>query len=536
MSAKAKEVIFEEEARDKLLKGVNQLGDVVAPTLGPKGHTVGIDKSWGAPTITNDGGSIAQDIEFEDRFENLGAAIAKEVVSKMKEKCGDGTTTATILLRSMVEKGVKNIASGASPILVKRGMDKAVAAVVKKIDEMAVEVQGDEQILNIATASASGSEEVGKLIAEAVKAVGKAGVITIEEGKGTDTSIEIVEGMQFDRGYLSPYFCTDAEKMKLEMSNAKILLVDKKISNIHDLLPVLQNVASTGEQLFIIAEDIEGDALATLVVNRLRGSIKVAAVKAPGFGDRRKAMMEDIAVLTGATVVSEETGMSLKNLQEFAATVMGSAEKIEVSKDKTIIVNGRGKPEDLKARIQQIESEYDNTTSSYDKEKLAERKAKLAGGVAVIRVGAATEPEAKHKKRVFEDSLNSTQRAMEEGVVCGGGICLLEASRAIDSLNLSDDEAVGAQIVKWACEAPTRQLAVTAGLDPAVVISEIQGSATHYGLNVVSGKVEDLFTAGVIDPAKVVRMGLTNASSAAGMVLISEALITDAAEDDEEEE
>lgn len=535
MSTTAKDIIFEEEAREKLLEGINKLSDVISNTLGPKGHTVGLDKSWGSPTITNDGGGIIKEIDLEDSFENLGASIAKEAVDKMKEKCGDGTTTTLILLRSMVERGVKNVASGASPILVKRGMDKAVNAIVSAIDAAAKEVQGSEQVTHIATASASGDTEVGELIAEAVNKVGKAGVITIEEGKGTSTTMEIVEGMQFDRGYLSPYFCTDAEKMKLEMSNAKILLLDKKITSIHDILPVLQNVASTGQELFIIAEDIEGDALATLVVNRLRGSLKVAAVKAPGFGDRRKAMLQDIAVLTGATVVSEETGMSLKNLQESASDVMGSAEKIQVSKDNTVIVNGHGQPEAIKARVQEIENEYDRSTSSYDQEKLAERKAKLAGGVAVIRVGAATEPEVKHKKRLFEDSLNSTQRAMEEGVVCGGGVCLLEASKSVDALSLEGDELVGARLIKASCEAPIRQLAATICMDPAVAVTEVLAAEDNYGLNVVTTEIENLVKGGIIDPAKVIKHALINANSAAGMAILTEALITNSEDESEDE-
>ena len=533
MSTTAKDIIFEEAARDKLLGGITKLSDVIASTLGPKGHTVGLDKSWGAPTITNDGGGIVKEIELADDFENMGVSMAKEVAAKMKEKCGDGTTTAMLLMHTMVQKGVKNIASGASPILVKRGMEKAVTAMIAKIDEMAVAVKGSEETRNLATAAASGDTEVGDMITEAVEKVGQAGVITIEEGKGTETVMDVVEGMQFDRGYLSPYFCTDAEKMIIEMANAKLLLIEKKVSSIHELLPVLQSTASTGEQLLIIAEDIEGDALATLVVNRLRGTLKVAAIKAPGFGDRRKAMLQDIAVMTGATVVSEDTGITLASLQESASQCLGSAEKITINKDRTTIVAGSDHEEAIEARVKQIEAEYDAATSSYDQEKLAERKAKLMGGVAVIRVGAATEPEVKHKKRIFEDSLNSTQRAIEEGVVVGGGVCLLEASQAIDELTLEGDEATGAKIVREACQAPARQLAENSGMDASVIIEEIKSAGKNHGLNVMTEQVEDLSKAGVIDPAKVVKNALSHAVSTAGIVLISEALMTDAKDEDE---
>lgn len=531
MSTTPKEIIFEEEARNCLLAGIKKLADVVSFTLGPKGRNVGLEKSWGAPTITNDGASIIRDIQLPEKYENMGVAMAKEVVQKIKEKCGDGTTTGALLLRALVEMGVKNISSGASPIGLKRGIDKAVEAVVKEIEKAAIPVKTKKETSNVATVSASGNREIGDMIAEAMEKVSNSGAITIEEGKTTETTIEVVKGMKFDRGYVSPYLCTNLEKMTVEMNNAQILLVDKKISNIHELLPVLQATATAGRELLIIAEDIEGDALSTLVVNKLRGTLKVAAVKAPGFGDRRKAMLQDIAVLTGATVVSEEIGMSLK---EIPTTSLGSAEKVTITKESTTIVDGAGSPEQIAARIKQIEAEIELNTSSYDKEKLEERRAKLSGGVAVIRVGAATETEMKQKKQMFDDSLNSTRAALEDGIVPGGGVALLNASKAIKELKLTGDEAVGAKIVLYACEAPIKQIAVNAGFDGSVILSEILNSPKNYGLNAITDKVEDLVAAGVIDPAKVVKYTLTYAASAAGIVLLSEALITDADEDEEE--
>lgn len=527
-----KEIIFEEEARELLLAGIKKLADVVAFTLGPKGRNVGLEKSWGAPTITNDGSSIVKDIELKNRYENMGVSMAKEVVQKIKEKCGDGTTTGTLLLRALVENGVKNIASGASPIGVKRGMEKAVDAIVKAIEKSAIPVKSTQETRNIATVSASGNKEIGDLIAEAMEKVGRSGVITIEEAKGTETNIELVEGLQFDRGYISAYFCTNADKMIVEMHDAQILIIDKKVSSVHEILPILQAVASTGKELLIIADDIEGDTLSTLVVNKLKGTLKVAAVKAPGFGDRRKALLQDIAISTGATVVSEDTGMSMKDIP---TTVLGSAEKITITKEHTTIVKGGGSPGAIKARVKQIENEIDQATSSYDKEKLEERKAKLSGGVAVIRVGAATEPELKQKKQMFEDSLNSTKAALEEGIVPGGGLALLRATQAIDKLQLENDEAIGAKIVMLACEAPLKQIVFNAGLDGSVILEEVRKAKNNFGFNANTEKVEDLVAAGVIDPAKVVKYALTYASSVAGIVLISEALIADALEDDEEE-
>lgn len=531
MSSTPKQIIFEEQARDLLLAGIKKLADVVAFTLGPKGRNVGLEKSWGAPIITNDGSSIVKDINLENVFENMGVSMAKEVVQKIKEKCGDGTTTGIVLLRSLVENGIRQIAAGASPISIKRGIDKGVEAVVKEIERSAIPIKNNNETRNIAIVSASGNQEIGNLIAEAMEKVGKSGVITIEEAKGMDTTIELVEGMQFDRGYISAYFCTNAEKMIVEMNNPQILILDKKVSSIHEILPVLQSVAASGRELLIIAEDIEGDALSTLVVNRLRGTLKAAAIKAPGFGDRRKALLQDIAILTGGTVISDDTGISLK---EIPADALGSAEKITISKENTIIVNGGGSAHQIEARVKQIENEITLTKSSYDKEKLEERKAKLSGGVAVIRVGAATEPELKQKKQMFEDSLNSTKAALEEGIVPGGGVALLRASSAIEKLNLQGDEAIGAKLVVLACEAPLKQIVENTGFDGAVVVQEVQHAKFNEGFNALTEKVEDLVAAGVIDPAKVVKNSLTYSASVAGIVLISEALIADAPEDEEE--
>lgn len=531
MSSTPKEIIFEEQARELLLKGIKKLADIVSVTLGPKGRNVGLEKGWGAPTITNDGGSIIKDISLKNQYENMGVSMAKEVVQKIKEQCGDGTTTGTLLLCALVENGIRLISAGASPINVKRGMEKAVEIILKEIDKIAIPIKDSSEIRNIATVSASGNQEIGNLIAEAMNKVGRNGVITIEEAKGTETTIEVVEGMQFDRGYLSSYFCTNADKMTIDMNNAQILLIDRKISNVHEILPVLQAIASTGRELLIIAEDIEGDALSTLVVNKLRGILKVAAVKAPGFGDRRKALLEDIAVLTGGTVIAEETGMSLR---EIPASALGSAEKISITKDHTIIVNGAGSKKQVEARLKQIENEIEDTKSTYDKEKLVERKAKLSGGVAVIRVGAATETELKKKKQEFEDSLNSTKAAIESGVVPGGGVALLRARKATEKLKLTGEEAAGAKIVFIACEAPLKQIVSNAGFDGSVILSDVLKAQTNTGFNALTDHVEDLVKAGVIDPAKVVKSALTYAASVAGIVLISEALIGDAPEEEEE--
>lgn len=528
-----KEIIFEESARDLLLTGIKKLADVVAFTLGPKGRNVGLEKKWGAPTITNDGSSIVKDISLQNQYENMGVSIAQGVVQKIKEKCGDGTTTATLLLKALSEGGIKQIAAGASPIGIKRGLDKSLEAILKEIEKASTPIKSNAEIKNIATASASGNHQIGDLIAEAMQKVGKNGVITIEEAKGTETTIELVEGMQFDRGYISPYFCTNADKMNVELSNApQILIVDKKINNIHEILPILSSIATSGKELLIIAEDVEADALSTLVVNRLRGTLKVVAVKAPGFGDRRKAMLQDIAALTGATVISEETGVSLKDATN---EVLGSADKITVNKEHTIIVNGKGNAKAIQARINQIEKEIENATSSYDKEKLEERKAKLSGGVVLIRVGAATEPELKQKKQMFEDSLNSTKAAIEEGIVPGGGVALLRASAAIQKLNLEGDEAIGAKIMKTACEAPFKQIVTNVGLDGSVILTEVLTAKSNIGFNAMNNSVEDLISAGIIDPAKVVKNTLSHATSAAGIVILTEALIGDAPEEEEKE-
>lgn len=532
MSSTPKEIIFEEEARELLLTGIKKLADVVAVTLGPKGRNVALEKSWGAPTITNDGGSIVKDIVLKNQYENMGVSMAKEVAQKIKEKCGDGTTTGMLLLCALVENGIKHIAAGASPIGIKRGIEKAVDAIVKEIESIAIPVKDSKEIRNVATVSASGKKEIGDLITAAMDKVGTTGVITIEQAKGTETSIEIVEGMQFDRGYISAYFCTNTDKMIVEMHDAQILLVDRKISNVHELLPVLQATATTGKELLIIAEDIEGDALSTLVVNKLRGTLRVTAVKAPGFGDRRKAMLQDIAVLTNGSVVSEDAGISLK---EIPASVLGSAGKITVTKNNTIIINGAGSNKQVQERVKQIDNEIAATKSSYDKEKLEERKAKLSGGVAVIHVGAATETELNQKKQMFEDSLNSTKAAIEEGIVPGGGVALLRARKAIDGLKLQQDEAIGAKIVKQACEAPIKQIISNAGFDGSVILSEVQKSPINFGFNALTDKVEDLVLAGVIDPAKVVISALMHAASVAGIVLISEALISDAPDEEKDE-
>jgi chaperonin GroEL len=530
MSADAKEIIFEEETRSKLLQGINQLADVVCFTLGPKGRNIGLEKSWGAPSVTCDGASIVKDFELKDQFENMGVSMGKEVASKIKDNCGDGTTAGVILLRDLAAQGVKNIATGASPITLKRGMDKAVDVVIEELKKHVSDVNTTEQIRNAATVSAGGNKEIGEIIAEAMDKVGKEGVITIEEARGTETSIDLVEGMSFDRGYVSAYFCNDAENMKLVMENPQILIVDKKISSIHEIVHLLQNLSTTGSELLIIAEDIEADALSTLVINKIRGTLKVAAVKAPGFGDRRKAMLEDIAVLTGGVVVSEETGMNLKEVDE---TVFGSAAKIEIDKDNTTIISGNGQVTDIQSRIKQLDNEIEISTSSYDKEKLEERKAKLSGGVAVIRVGAATEPELKQKKQAFEDSLSSTKAAVEEGIVTGAGVALYRAAKAIDTLNLEGDELLGADMVRHASEAPIRQIIENAGYEGSVILQEIkEAKGETFGFNTETDQVEDLAKAGVMDPTKVVVASLVYAASVAGVVLISEVLIGDAEEEE----
>lgn len=530
MSSTPKEIVFEEEARILLQNGINKLADVVACTLGPKGRNVSLEKSWGAPSITSDGGSIAKEIELKDKYEDMGAQIAKEVVEKVKEKCGDGTTTCVVILRALVNSGVQRISSGISPIALKRGMEKALQAILKDLESSAIAIKGHKDTQNIAEVSAHGNKEVGELIAAAFDKVGKSGVIAIEEGKSTKTELDFVEGMQFDRGYLSPYFCTDMEKMIVEIEQPDVLVVDKKLSNIHEAMPILQQAASSRKPLLIIAEDIESEFLSTLVFNKIRGTLNVCAVKAPGFGDRRKAMLEDIATLTGAVVISEDTGLSL---QDVTPEMYGSCEKMTITKDKTTIVGGKGDDERIKSRIYQIDNEIAANTNSYEKEKLEERKAKLSGGVAVIKIGAMTEPEMKQKKQIFEDSLSSTKAALESGIVVGGGVALLRSSKAAESLSLTEEESFGAQILIDACKAPLKRLVSNAGKDGSVVVQEVEALPKNFGYNAISEQSEDLIKAGIVDPVKVVSTALSHAVSAAGIILISEALIADA---DEEEE
>jgi chaperonin GroEL len=526
----AKEITFDTVAREKLKAGVDALANAVKVTLGPKGRNVVIDKKFGAPHITKDGVTVAKEIELSDPIENMGAQMLKEVASKTADQAGDGTTTATVLAQAMVGAGLKNVASGANPMDLKRGMDKAVKAVVSELRKISREVGSDyEKIKQVATISANNDETVGSLIADAMKKVGTEGVITVEEAKGTETDVKTVEGMQFDRGYLSPYFVTNTENMEVELENAFILIYDKKISSMKELLPVLEKTAQSGKPLLIIAEDVDGEALATLVVNKIRGALRVAAVKAPGFGDRRKAMLQDIAVLTGGTVISEETGLKLDN-----ATLedLGRAEKISIDKDNTTIVNGAGVKENILARVNEIKSQIEKTTSDYDQEKLQERLAKLAGGVAVLYVGAATEVEMKEKKDRVDDALHATRAAVEEGIVPGGGVALIRASAALDSLTgLNDDETTGIQIVRRAIEEPLRQIVANAGGEGAVVIQKIREGKGDFGYNARNEQYEDLFIAGVIDPTKVCRVALENASSIAGMLLTTECVISDIKEE-----
>ena len=526
----AKEILFDQEARDLLKKGVDQLANAVKVTLGPKGRNVILGKSYGAPHITKDGVSVAKEIELEGAFENMGAQIVREVASKTNDDAGDGTTTATVLAQSIINVGLKNVTAGANPMELKRGIDKAVATVVKNIAAQSEAVGDDlKKIEHVAKISANGDEEIGRLIAEAMGKVKKEGVITVEEAKGTDTEVKVVEGMQFDRGYISPYFVTNTEKMECQMENPYILLYDKKISVIKDILPLLEKSLQTGRPLLIIAEDIDSEALATLVVNRLRGGLKICAVKAPGFGDRRKAMLQDIAILTGATVISEETGFSLE-----AATIemLGQAEKVTVDKDNTTIVNGMGDKGELEARVAQIRAQIENTKSDYDREKLQERLAKLAGGVAVLYVGAASEVEMKEKKDRVEDALSATRAAIEEGTVPGGGTAYIRAIDALESLKgETDDETTGIEIVKRAIEEPLRQIVANAGKEGAVVVQKVRDGKADFGYNARLDKYENLVASGVIDPAKVSRVALENAASIAGMFLTTECVVAEKKDD-----
>ena len=526
----AKEILFDQEARDLLKKGVDQLANAVQVTLGPKGRNVILGKSYGAPHITKDGVSVAKEIELEGAFENMGAQLVREVASKTNDDAGDGTTTATVLAQSIINVGLKNVTAGANPMELKRGIDKAVATVVKNIAAQSEAVGDDlKKIEHVAKISANGDEEIGRLIAEAMGKVKKEGVITVEEAKGTDTEVKVVEGMQFDRGYISPYFVTNTEKMECQMENPYILLYDKKISVIKDILPLLEKSLQTGRPLLIIAEDIDSEALATLVVNRLRGGLKICAVKAPGFGDRRKAMLQDIAILTGATVISEETGFSLE-----AATIemLGQAEKVTVDKDNTTIVNGMGDKSELEARVAQIRAQIENTKSDYDREKLQERLAKLAGGVAVLYVGAASEVEMKEKKDRVEDALSATRAAIEEGTVPGGGTAYIRAIDALESLKgETDDETTGIEIVKRAIEEPLRQIVANAGKEGAVVVQKVRDGKADFGYNARLDKYENLVASGVIDPAKVARVALENAASIAGMFLTTECVVAEKKDD-----
>lgn len=526
----AKEIKFNISAREELKKGVDALADAVKVTLGPKGRNVIIEKKFGAPHITKDGVTVAREIELEDQFQNMGAQLVKEVASKTGDQAGDGTTTATVLAQAIVNVGLKNVTAGANPMDLKRGMDKAVSAVVEGLKAQSQEVGDDlDKIENVARISANNDEEIGRLIAEAMKKVKKEGVITVEEAKGTETTVEVVEGMEFDRGYISPYFVTNTEKMECEMDNPYILLYDKKISNLKDLLPILEPVAQSGRPLLIIAEDVDNEALATLVVNRLRGSLKICAVKAPGFGDRRKEMLEDIAILTGGQVISEIKGMSLAQ-----ATVqdLGTAEKVTVNKDNTIIVNGAGSKEAIDARVNQIKAQIESTTSDYDKGKLKERLAKLAGGVAVLYIGAASEVEMKEKKDRVDDALSATRAAIAEGIVPGGGVAYIRCVDKLDELKGdNDDETTGIAIIRRAIEEPMRQIMKNAGLEGAVILQKVKEGKEDYGYNARTDSFEDFFKTGVIDPTKVARVALENAASIAGMFLTTECVIADKKED-----
>ena len=526
----AKDILFDLEAREKLKAGVDALANAVKVTLGPKGRNVVIGKKFGAPHITKDGVTVAKEIELKDPMENMGAQMVKEVASKTADIAGDGTTTATVLAQAIITAGLKNVAAGANPMDLKRGIDKAVTEVVKNLKKLSKEVGKDaSKIEQIATISANNDETIGKLISQAMKVVGNDGVITVEEAKGTETEVKTVEGMQFDRGYLSPYFVTNTEKMVTEMENPLILITEKKISSMKELLPILEPVVQAGKSLLIIAEDVDGEALGTLVVNRLRGSLKVAAVKAPGFGDRRKAMLEDIAILTGGQVISEERGMTLENV---TMDMLGQAQKIDIDKDNTTIVNGKGKKDDIKARVNQIRAQIETTTSDYDREKLQERLAKLAGGVAVLYVGAPTEVEMKEKKDRVDDALAATRAAVEEGIVPGGGVALIRAIETLDKLKgANDDETTGIAIVKRAAEEPLRQIIANSGAEGAIIVQKVREGKDDFGYNARTDKFEKLYAAGVIDPTKVTRIAVENAASIASMLLTTECVIADQPEE-----
>jgi len=525
----AKEITFDTTARDRLKKGVDKLADAVKVTLGPKGRNVILDKKFGAPTITKDGVSVAKEIELKDAIENMGAQLVKEVASKTADAAGDGTTTATVLAQSIFAHGIKNVAAGANPMDLKRGIDKAVIAVVENLKKQSKNIKGLQEITQIATISSNNDVEIGKMIATAMDKVGKDGVITVEEAKGTETEVKTVEGMQFDRGYLSAYFVTNTEKMEADLDSPYILIYDKKVSSMKELLPVLEATAQTGKPLVIIAEDVEGEALATLVVNKIRGALRVAAVKAPGFGDRRKAMLEDIAVLTGGRVISEETGTKLEDAK---LEDLGRAEKVNIDKDNTTIVNGAGKKGDITGRIGQIKAQIESTTSDYDKEKLQERLAKLSGGVAILYIGAATEVEMKEKKDRVDDALHATRAAVQEGIIPGGGVAYIRAIEALKGLEAeNEDQATGINIIRLALESPLRTIVENAGGEGSVILNKVRDGKKDFGYNAHNNKFENFFEAGIIDPTKVARLALENAASIAGLLLTTEAVVSDIPEE-----
>jgi len=526
----AKQIEYNVKARSALKEGVDKLANAVKVTLGPKGRNVVIEKKFGSPTITKDGVTVAKEIELEDKMENIGAQMVKEVASKTSDIAGDGTTTATVLAQAIISEGLKNVTAGADPMEIKRGIDAAVIEIVKGLKEISKEVTGSkEKIAQVGSISANNDKVIGDLISDAMEKVGKDGVITVEESKSTETGLRVVEGMQFDRGYLSAYFVTNADAMEVILDDPYLLIYDKKISAMKDLLPILEKVSQMGKSLLVISEDVEGEALATLVVNKLRGTLRIAAVKAPGFGDRRKSMLEDIAVLTGGTVISEEQGFKLENA---TVSYLGQAKRITIDKDNTTIVEGAGKSDDIKARIKQIKAQVESSTSDYDKEKLQERLAKLSGGVAVLEVGAATEVEMKEKKARVEDALHATRAAVEEGIVPGGGVALLRVLKKLDNLKVSGDQAVGVKIVKRAIEEPIRQIALNAGHEPSIVVQKVKEGKDDYGFDAYKEEYVNLYQAGIIDPTKVVRIALENAASIAGLLLTTEALICEIPEDE----
>jgi len=527
----SKDIKYSQKAREAILRGVDTLADAVKVTLGPRGRNVILEKTFGSPTITKDGVTVAKEIELEDKFENMGAQMVKEVASKTSDVAGDGTTTATVLAQAIYKEGSKLVAAGVNPMAIKRGIEKAVEAVVEELKRLSKPTKDQEEIAQVGTISANNDTTIGNIIAEAMNKVGKEGVITVEEAKGMETTLEIVEGMQFDRGYLSPYFVTDPEKMTVTLSNPYILLNEKKVSTMKDLIPILEQIARMGKPLLIIAEDVEGEALATLVVNKLRGTLQVSAVKAPGFGDRRKAMLEDIAILTGGKVISEDLGVKLESV---TLNDLGSAKTVSIDKDNTTIVDGGGTRKDLEGRVKQIRAQIDETTSDYDREKLQERLAKLVGGVAVIHVGAATETEMKEKKARVEDALNATRAAVEEGIVPGGGVALLRAGKGLEKVKLEGEEQSGVSLVQRALEEPIRQIANNAGAEGSVVVEKVKDQKAGFGFNAETGKYEDLMKAGIIDPTKVTRFALQNASSVAALLLTTEAMIAEKPKEREE--